>query len=72
MAMDPVMGGEDFAFYAQRVPAAFYALGVCPKDTEQYPLLHQANYDFADAAIPYGVRMHSEIALRFWDHWSAA
>lgn len=72
MAMDPVMGGEDFAFYAQRVPAAFYALGVCPKDTEQYPLLHQPNYDFADAAIPYGVRMHSEIALRFWDHWSAA
>ena len=72
MAMDPVMGGEDFAFYAQRVPAAFYALGVCPKDTEHYPLLHQPNYDFADAAIPYGVRMHSEIALRFWDHWSAA
>ena len=68
-SMDPVMGGEDFAFYAQRIPAAFYALGVCPAGVDQYPHLHQPNYDFSDGAIPHGVRMHVEVARRFWDNW---
>ena len=69
-AMDPVMGAEDFAFYSQRIPAAFYALGVCPADRDHFPQLHQPNYDFPDAAISGGVRMHVEIARRFWDHWA--
>ena len=68
-SMDPVMGGEDFAFYAQRIPAAFYALGVCPAGVDQYPHLHQPNYDFSDGAIPHGVRMHVEVARRFRDNW---
>lgn len=72
LEMDPVMGGEDFAFYAQRIPAAFYALGVCPTDVKDYPLLHQPHYDFADGAIPHGVRMHVELVRGFWNRWSGA
>ncbi|MBX3394483.1 MAG: amidohydrolase [Phycisphaerae bacterium] len=63
--MRPSMGGEDFAYYAERVPAAFWRLGVRRGDPEGQPTLHQANYDFADEAIPLGVRMHCEIARRF-------
>ncbi len=62
----PVMGGEDFAFYAQRVPASFFTLGVCPVDRDTYPTLHQPDYDFHDGAIVLGVGMHVEIARRFW------
>ena len=62
----PVMGGEDFAFYAQRVPASFFTLGVCPVDRDTYPTLHQPDYDFHDGAIALGVAMHVEIARRFW------
>ena len=63
----PGMGGEDFAFYAQRVPASFFTLGVCPVDRDTYPTLHQPDYDFHDGAIALGVGMqHVEIARRFW------
>ena len=62
----PGMGGEDFAFYAQRVPASFFTLGVCPVDRDTYPTLHQPDYDFHDGAIALGVAMHVEIARRFW------
>lgn len=64
--IDPVMGGEDFAFYAERIPAAFFALGVRPPDRDSYPALHQPDYDFPDAAIATGVAMHVQLARRFW------
>ena len=71
--INPVMGGEDFAFYAQRVPASFFTLGMlhpghAPRRTSHVPnvTLHQPDYDFSDDAIPLGVAMHVEIARRFW------
>ncbi|MCB9851454.1 MAG: amidohydrolase [Phycisphaerales bacterium] len=63
--MPACMGGEDFAFFAQRVPAAFWRLGVATQPPESQPTLHQATYDFPDAAIPTAIRMHCEIAVRF-------
>ena len=62
----PAMGAEDFAFYAQRVPAAFFTLGMRPKGQDTYPGLHQPNFDFHDDTIAFGVAMHVEIARRFW------
>ena len=67
--MLPVMGGEDFSFYSERIPAMFLALGVRPADRETYPNLHQSNYDFSDGAIPHGIRLHVEIARRFAGSW---
>ena len=64
-SVPPCMGGEDFAFYAQRVPAAFWRLGVRQPDAAVQPTLHQPTYDFPDAAIPIGIKMHSEIARRY-------
>ena len=64
--VNPAMGSEDFAFYAQRVPASFFALGVRPADRDTYPTLHQPDYDFHDGAIPLGVAMHVDLARRFW------
>jgi amidohydrolase len=64
--ISPVMGGEDFAFYAQRVPASFFALGVRPADRDTYPTLHQPDYDFHDGAIPLGVALHVDLVRHFW------
>jgi amidohydrolase len=61
----PCMGGEDFAFFAQRIPVAFWRLGVATQPAESQPTLHQPTYDFPDAAIPIGIRMHCELATRF-------
>lgn len=63
--VSPCMGGEDFAFYARRVPAAFWRLGVRCGTPETQPNLHQPTYNFPDEAIPVGIRMHCEIALRY-------
>lgn len=59
----PTMGGEDFSYYAQRVPAVFYCLGLRQHPDRPGPSLHQAEFDFADAAIPLGVEMMVRLAL---------
>jgi len=69
--MLPVMGGEDFSFYSERIPAMFLALGVRPPGRDTYPNLHQSDYDFADGAIPLGIRLHVEIARQFVDSWKS-
>jgi hippurate hydrolase len=58
----PVMGGEDFAFYAEKIPACFYILGM--EDGEWASAhLHQPTYDFNDAAIPHGIEAMVMLAL---------
>jgi len=66
----PSLGGEDFAFYGERIPAAFWRLGVRPRGVENFPNLHQPTFDFPDDAIPIGVRLHCELALRFAREWA--
>ena len=58
----PVMGGEDFAFYAEAVPACFYLLGM--EDGRWASAhLHQPTYDFNDAALPHGMEAMVTLAL---------
>lgn len=59
------MWGEDFAFYLQRVPGCFFVLGVQPPDRDSYPMLHNPNFDFNDDAVPHGIRLMSELAVRY-------
>jgi amidohydrolase len=58
----PVMGGEDFAFYAERIPACFYLLGV-EDGRWSSASLHQPTFDFNDAAIPHGIEAMVTLAL---------
>ncbi|QNN21058.1 amidohydrolase [Planctomycetales bacterium ZRK34] len=53
----PVMAGEDFAYYARTVPACFSFIGVRPHDRSDYPSLHSPQYDFTDDAIAIGVKL---------------
>jgi amidohydrolase len=68
---NPVMGGEDFAYYGQQVPACFFALGLVPPNTESVPggppmvpQLHQPTFDFNDEALPLGIELFCALALR--------
>jgi amidohydrolase len=56
----PSLGCEDFAFYLEKAPGAFWFLGTA----EQFPTpqLHSNMYNFNDKAIPYGVAMHVALA----------
>jgi metal-dependent amidase/aminoacylase/carboxypeptidase family protein len=59
------MGSEDFAFYAEEVPATFWLLGTGDPTAPSRPMVHQPTYDFPDAALPIGIRMHCQTARRF-------
>ncbi|SHO46389.1 M20 metallopeptidase family protein [Desulfopila aestuarii] len=60
----PSMGAEDFAFYLQQVPGAFFWLGMQP-DGGALPSLHHPRFDFNDAVIPTAIRLHCEIARNY-------
>jgi len=64
-AARPVMGGEDFAYYLEHVPGCFCMIGVEPPGAKDYPGLHSDRYDFNDAALPVGIRLLSELAVRY-------
>ena len=61
---DPVMGGEDFAFYAQKVPACFFVLGLVPDGAGDVAELHQPMFNFNDDAMVHGIEMFCRLALR--------
>lgn len=60
----PTLGAEDFAFYAEKVPAAFFWLGLQSEGEAVLPL-HHPRFDFNDDAIPLAIRLFCEIALGF-------
>jgi len=55
------MGSEDFAWFAEKIPAAHLRIGskIDGLDTA----IHRANYDCNDLAIPIGVRVVTRAAL---------
>jgi amidohydrolase len=59
-AIAPVMGGEDFAYYLQRVPGAFAMLGA--GDGRPHPH-HSARFDLDERALAAGVRLMAVSAL---------
>jgi amidohydrolase len=60
--LNPVMGGEDFAYYLQKVPGAFIFLGA--GDGREFPHHHPA-FDIDEAALPVGVLLLTALALVF-------
>jgi len=59
----PTLGGEDFAFYAARVPACFAFIGLNPDPGTPYPGLHTPGFDFNDDALGIGIEMMCRLAL---------
>lgn len=58
----PALGAEDFAFYRQRVPGAFFFLGCAAKDSKLRPL-HNSCFDFDERAMYIGAQILEETAL---------
>ncbi len=59
----PSMGGEDFSFMLNTRPGAMLWLGNGPGEGDCF--LHNACYDFNDAALPVGVSFFARLAERF-------
>ncbi len=59
----PSMGGEDFAYYLERVPGAMVRLGSASSGATRYPL-HHPRFDVDEAVIALGARLMAEVCLR--------
>lgn len=58
----PSMGGEDFAYFCQQVPGAFFQLGVGFNDKENYPL-HHPGFQLNEEGLSTGIQVLSLTAL---------
>lgn len=61
----PVMGGEDFAHYAQIVPGLYIYLGVRNEAVGAIYPVHTPYFRIDEAALPIGVKTHCLVAIRF-------
>jgi len=61
----PVMGGEDFAHYAQRVPGLYVYLGAGNKEIGAVYPVHTPFFRIDEAALSVGVKTHCMVALYF-------
>lgn len=65
----PSMGGEDFAYFAQRVPGCFFRLGSRNEEKGIVFPGHHPKYDFDEGALPIGVGMLVQTVLHFQERW---
>ena len=59
----PFMGGEDFSYYGEVIPACFFLLGLLPEGEDSMPALHHPSFDFNDRSIETGVSVFRRLAL---------
>lgn len=62
--LEPVMGGEDFAFYLQKVDGCFIALGTRNEAKGATHFVHTPDFLVDEDALPLGTAMHVGFALR--------
>jgi amidohydrolase len=60
----PQMGAEDFASFAERVPALYVKMGVRNQAKGITAMIHTEDFDLDEAVLPLGVRALSTMA---WD-----
>ncbi len=62
--LDPTMGGEDFAYYANEVPGFFFRLGMVEPGTESGGH-HTPTFMADDASVPIGMRVMANLLVDF-------
>jgi amidohydrolase len=61
--LDLWMAAEDFAFYAQEIPASFYRLGTRNEAKGWVSSVHTSTFDVDESALPLGAGLMAAIAL---------
>jgi amidohydrolase len=65
LEVKPQMGAEDFALFAERVPALYVKMGVRNEARGIAAAIHTAEFDIDEAVLPLGVRA---MATLLWDY----
>lgn len=61
----PLLGGEDFAFYAERIPGFMYRLG-CGSEQRNFPL-HSPEFDFDEDVLVLGSSLLAGLACSLFE-----
>jgi amidohydrolase len=64
LEVKPQMPAEDFALFAERIPALYFKLGVRNEARGIRAMIHTEDFDLDEAALPLGVRA---MATLVWD-----
>ena len=65
------MGSEDFSYYLQHVPGAFFRFGARKPEWEPIPL-HSPRFDIDEAVLSIGAEFFDAVARRALRHYAAA
>lgn len=60
----PVMGGEDFSYYTERIPGCFVVLGIGNEEEGAVHGLHTPRFRVDENALPLGTALHTAFAIR--------
>jgi len=63
--VQPSMGAEDFAFYLEKVPGAFFRLGIRNESKGIVHPYHNSRFDIDEDVLPFGVEMFVRIIDQF-------
>ena len=61
---DPIMGGEDFAYYTEEVPGCFSFLGVGNPDIDAVYDVHHPMFKVDEKALSLGTAIHVNTAIK--------
>ncbi|CAH8320128.1 unnamed protein product [Eruca vesicaria subsp. sativa] len=60
----PIMGGEDFSYFAEAIPGHFAFLGM-QDEAKSYASAHSSLYRINEDALPYGAAIHASMAVQY-------
>lgn len=61
------MGAEDFSFYSQKIPAAFFMIGVSNETMKSNKNLHSPYLVIDEEVLPIGAALHAAVAISYLD-----
>ncbi|KDP36173.1 hypothetical protein JCGZ_08817 [Jatropha curcas] len=65
--MEAFMGAEDFSFYAQKMKAAFFVIGVQNENDNSIKRLHSPYFFLNEEVLPVGAALHAAVAISYLD-----
>lgn len=62
---EPILGGEDFAFYTEKIPGCFVFLGIRNEEKDIVYMCHDPRFDVDEDALINGMALHAALALNY-------
>ena len=62
--MAPILGGEDFGYYSQQIPACFVMVGAGNEEKGIVNMCHHPQFDIDENCLIYGMALLTNLAIR--------